>query len=112
MPSAIKVGPFRYRVLMDAQKLRASERKNGDAADSQMGHVRHADLEIVIDPTVAPDQKAETLWHEVKHAIANLSAADGKFDEEQWIGRMSPMELAVLRENPVLVAFLTAEDGA
>jgi hypothetical protein len=105
LPATIKVGPHDYRILVDETRLRQFERERGQ------GHYAYADLracEIVLDPTLPASQLRESLWHEVKHAVAHVTAwFDGALDEEDCIARMSPMELATLRDNPALVAYLT-----
>jgi hypothetical protein len=103
MPTRVKVGPFVYRVLLDRDKLREFEQAK---RRGYSGFTDHAKLEIVIDPTQAPAQHAEMLWHEVKHCVIHLFGEYGKQDDETWVRRTSAMELATLRENPLLVAYL------
>lgn len=109
MPGAIKVGPFVYRVSQDVAKLQAHEREKGSGFS---GFTDHCNLEIVIGPDEALGSQRETLWHEVKHAVHHLYGNSNEtIDDETHIRKMAPMELAVLRENPLLVAYLlSAED--
>jgi hypothetical protein len=53
-------------------------------------------------------QKRDTLLHEVMHAVDHEMDTDMK---EEQIRRMATGLLAVLRQNPALVAFLTADNG-
>lgn len=106
-PSVIKVGPYQYTVSQDEVKLRDYEHQQ---RNGYSGYSDHSKLEIIVDPTLADDQQAETLWHEVKHCVYNVVGwRDGALKEEEVIRRAAPMELAVLRENPALVAFLVGK---
>lgn len=107
MPKTIKVGPFVYSVLQDAAKLQAWEREQKGAYS---GFSDHALMRIVIGPDEALCSQRETLWHEVKHCVVHLFGKYGKMDDETYIRRTAPMELAALRENPDLVAYLLTED--
>lgn len=109
MPDRIRVGPFVYGVLQDVVKLQAHEREKKGAYS---GYSDHSLMEIVIGPDEAACSQRETLWHEVKHCVVHLFGEYGKMDDETYVRRTAPMELAVLRENPALVAYLLAEDGA
>jgi hypothetical protein len=51
-------------------------------------------------------QKRDTLLHEVMHAVDHEMDCDMK---EEQIRRMATGLLAVLRQNPAFVAFLTAD---
>lgn len=66
----------------------------------------------MLDTTVPPAQQRDTLWHEVKHCVNYLAAFGGKdrLGEEETVGRTCSLELAALRDNPSLVAFLTEQD--
>lgn len=103
-PTSIKIGPFVYTVSTDEAGLRRQEHAAKGACS---GATSHPKLEIHIDPNDAPGQQRDTLWHEVKHAILNISGFDGKATEEEFIQRTSALELAALRDNPELVAYLT-----
>jgi len=103
MPTSIKVGPYVYRVDEDEREIRKFEHNRSGAYG---GCTDHALQTIHIDPTLAPTQRRETLWHEVKHCVVYLFQWDGKKAEEEAIRMMAPMELAVLRDNPELVAYL------
>ncbi len=107
MPRTLKIGPFVYVVLQDVVKLQAHERKQ---KAGYSGYTDHSLMEIIIGPDEALCSRRETLWHEVKHCVVHLFGEYGKMDDETHVRRSAPMELAALRENPDLVAFLTAED--
>ncbi len=96
-PEQIKVSAFRYQVRFDSAALQT--RCNGTCDNNG--------LLIVVDPTLPYDQQADTLLHEVEHAIFYVAGVhDEKLTEHQAIDRTSTLRLAVLRENPDLVAFL------
>jgi hypothetical protein len=107
MPDRIVVGPFVYRVIADAAKLQAHEHKLQGAYS---GYSDHSAMEIVIGPHEAICSQREVLWHEIKHCVVHLFGEYGKMDDETYIRRTAPMELAVLRSNPALVAYLLGED--
>lgn len=104
-PSTIRVGPYRYRVVMDERRLREFEHAE---RSRNYGYADRKELLIVLDPRMPHERTAEVLWHEVKHVVADVVGLDGKLDEETYTNRSAPMELAVLRDNPQLVVFLTA----
>lgn len=108
-PAFVKVGPYRYRVLVDSDKIREYEHeRKGMFA----GYTHVSASLIVLDPDVSSQFRRETLWHEVKHAVANVVGLEGKLSEEEVLQKVSPMELAVLRDNPELVIYLTECDDA
>lgn len=108
LPSNIKVGPHVYTVTGDETTVRAEEHALNDKL---RGWTDHQKLLIGVDPKLALGMQRQTLWHEVKHAVADLPSSDNvKRTEEEWISRTAQMEVAVLRDNPELVAFLTSED--
>lgn len=108
-PARVRVGPHVYRVVVDEARIRQFEHDQG--GKSHKGYTDRWTCEIVLDPRQAPCQLRETLWHEIKHAVASLSRFD-QDEEEDMIARMAPWELLVLRDNPTLVAFLLEGDDA
>lgn len=108
MPTRIRVGPYVYAVIQDQAALRAEEHgRNGGLR----GYTDHQALVINVGPDMAVGMQRQTLWHEVKHAVIDsMTMSHDKRTDEDWIGRTTPSELAVLRDNPDLVAYLTAED--
>jgi hypothetical protein len=109
MPKTVRVGPYTYTVSQDVATLQAHEREKSGAFS---GYTDHSKLLIVIGPDEAPDAQRETMWHEVKHAVHHLfhNSRDEASSDEDHIRKMAPMELAVLRDNPTLVAYLLASD--
>lgn len=107
MPSSVRVGPYVYTISQDVAKLQEHERKQRGAYS---GYSDHSKMEIVVGPEEAACSQRETLWHEVKHCVIHLFGEYGKQDDETYVRRTAPMELAVLRDNPELVAYLLASD--
>jgi hypothetical protein len=109
LPSVIRVGPRRYKVTSDRTRMGRLSRT--ERADLQ-GFTDHRALTIDIDPNQAPDEKADTLLHEVIHTVTNLTGLNGDWDaetEERVVNRLSPALLDVLRRNPTLVTYLLEE---
>ena len=108
LPTTVKVGPYIYSVSTNESELRREE-TNGRVHLRGCTDSQH--LKIMIDATLAVGMQRQTLWHEVKHAIVDvLTMSNDKRSDEDWIARTAPMELAVMRENPSLLAFMLGED--
>lgn len=106
LPTTLKVGPYVYAVSTDEPWIRQQEH---DRNGGLRGCTDHQALRIAIGPELAPGMQRQTLWHEVKHAVIEcMTMSHDKRNDEDWIARTAPMELAVLRDNPDLVAFLLA----
>lgn len=103
-PGCVKVGPHHYTVDPDD---RASQRDaRGEAYTDRCA--------IVYDDRMHQSALRETLLHETLHAVwaaTGLPAVEGANDEEEVIvASLSPLLLGVLRDNPRLVTFLTADE--
>jgi hypothetical protein len=112
LPTSIAVGRWVYSVSEDAQQW-AEFGAFGTTEATQFGLTNHHQLRIVLNPGVAPRQKADTLLHEVLHCIWEVGAvtkrkemADGVDAEELTIGQLTPWLALVLVENPDLVTYL------
>jgi hypothetical protein len=92
----IKVGHNNYRVLDDPM----------ENDEGRKGVTYPQKSEIRLDPGVSEPIYRETLLHEVQHAIASHAGISGELTEEEWITRMTPSLLTVLRENPEFVKTL------
>lgn len=106
LPSSVKVGPYVYAVALDEAKVRVFEHEQ---RGHRLGYSDHSTLDIVLDPTLVSGRLREVLLHEVLHAVCCVVSAQEKLSEEAWLERTGPTLLAVLRENPELVSFLTTE---
>ena len=106
-PATIQVGPFTYTVHVD--KARMNQACRDDHTDL-LGRCEHRTLDIDIDPDQAPGQMADTLLHELLHALTDVTGLANEWDEdreEAVVRRLSPVLLDTLRRNPALVAYLT-----
>lgn len=100
LPKTITVGPFTYKVLTDRKGF----------VENQLGATVFAQQTITVDDRQAKDSLADTVLHEVLHAVWSMSgvADEAKADiEERTIRRITPILLGVLRDNPELVKYLT-----
>lgn len=107
LPNKLKIGPYTYRVSQDRTEM--LERCRTEATDL-LGHIDHRHLTILIEPTQAETQKQDSLLHEALHAICEmtgLSAEWGEEREEATVRRLSPALLALLRDNPRTITYLT-----
>ncbi len=107
-PSVIRVSAHRYRVFFDRAELAEAQK---ESSSDCMGATNHSQLRIVVDPKLAHDQQVDTLLHEVEHAISHVAGIGDreKITEHEYIHRTNTIRLAVLRDNPALVAFVTAQ---
>lgn len=118
MPTRITIGTVTYTVTIDPDdwmRIEHNSRKFDDYA-----HTKHNIATIYLNPDQAPSVLPLTLWHEVLHALAEtcMGAPDwrglgkDKDDREESVIRAwEHPTLAVLRDNPQLVAYLTSQEG-
>lgn len=112
-PKTIKVLGIQYAVLFDKNKLHSEAMKR---QCDLLGYHAGVDCEIVLDPDMNPQREREVLLHEVTHAIhyntdldsVIRTAPPSQEKEEHVITCSASCWLAVLRDNPRLVAYLTA----
>jgi hypothetical protein len=104
-PGLIVVGPYRYRVSVDAKAF-------VDPDDTRvLGETRTTKLTIAIRPGLPPDLERVVVWHEVMHAVMSLRGWLGASklpDEEEVVDHISQVQVEVLRSNPRLVRYLAA----
>jgi len=109
------IGSVTFRVTADPDEWVRYEHKN-----KRSGFAGHADNNtaiIYINPECAPEVARLTLWHEVMHALCytamgapnwrHLGKEKGDREEAVIAAFESPI-VCVLRDNPALVAYLTA----
>jgi len=102
------------RVKIGSQIWEISEQKRKHSMDNHFGVTNSKDNSIVIDADCADSMKRTTLFHELLHAIAvtfggSLNPnkwADFAEAEHYWIGLYEEPVIAMLRDNPDLVAYL------
>lgn len=107
LPKTITVGPYRYRVVADADALARGAIEDGTGRLA--GRHDPARQVIAIDPDLGPDAEAETLTHELLHAaLEQVPNELTNEQEERLVLGLGFVLLDVLRRNPALVAYLTA----
>lgn len=104
-PRGVLLGPHHYTIRTDAEtrELLRAEGKLGDTHPDR--HLIRIDLDGRPHTAVA-----DTLLHEVLHAIWNQTPLDAteklEYHEEVIIQALTPWLLGALRDNPDLVTYL------
>lgn len=118
LPAEILVLGQRFAVRVEEHPtiVLDSDSPNSHAA---YGSTNRASLKITIrgGGVLSEDAARDTLLHEVLHAIIGVSTMEifhldgghGGPDEEKIVGQLAPLLLAVLRDNPELVAALISK---
>jgi hypothetical protein len=129
MPASIRVGSVTYRIIMDPVVLKAaSDEANFGEKGEWIAFSDHEKLIIGINPEHAADANRFSLIHEILHCALRQSGshpnvyADTVYEardrvqgvsvEEFTVSAMTGPLFATLRDNPALLAYLTAGDGA
>ena len=95
-PKRVVIGPFSYQVVVDADRLPAD-------LYGQCDKGKHV---IALHPDQSAPRLRATLVHELLHALCDLTGLDDDKAEERLVTVLAPALLAVLRDNPRLVAWL------
>ena len=98
MPDQIKVGCHVYVV----------QRKTKQQMPDCIGECDFDNLQISVRKSLRLSKAQETLLHEALHACTDPSLKEGKSREEDFVNTVSPVLLQVLKDNPELVKYLTA----
>jgi hypothetical protein len=115
IPSTVQIGSVTFRVTLDPDEWVRMEHKN--QSKGNYGYTGFHEATMFINPESTPDTQRLTLWHEVMHALceAVMGSPDWhhlgkeKSDrEEAVVAAFESPTLLVLRDNPELVAYLTA----
>ena len=93
MIKVVHIGPSRFTVAQ-TPGLR-------DGDEQVYGITRHDTCEILIDSTLCPQAKYQTLWHEVVHVIMTQAGHEGEHDETM-VSALSYGIVDVLQRNPKL----------
>jgi len=103
-PTKVKVSPFTVTISLDRTLSRVVEASGSYQADMSMA---------VIDPGLELGQEQDTVLHELLHAIWRQTHLDTKYPDEDAdskgeliIQTLAPRLLALIRDNPKLVAYL------
>lgn len=100
-PSVIRVSPFDVRVIEDP---------NLSSIGGVLGAFGPDDGHILLDANQHDEVARDTLLHECLHAVWNQTHLKKRYSEkaeEEIIWCLAPRILALLRDNPVLLRFLT-----
>ena len=97
LPSSVKVGPYDYRIVVDEPGEHEGEFRS-----------RKMEIGIVVKDR-HPRHIAETLLHEILHAVNHVADVGDTTDEEASVTRSSPILFAVMRDNPDLMDYLLDE---
>jgi len=125
MPSEVRVGPVTYRVIVDAAEVKAASDAANFGDDGEwIAFSDHNKLIIGLNPEHASDTNRCSMIHEILHCALRQSGAHpntyadtvyeahdrvaGHTVEEYTVSAMTGPLLSVLRDNPGLVAYLTA----
>jgi hypothetical protein len=107
---SFKVGPFLYDVQYSETVVDPDNRDRNIS-----GYCSQSRCTIYIATSDRCEEFIRTtLWHEVKHAVLDITCDTDKasadaIDEEQLIQRLASLEIGVLRDNPKLVEYLLGE---
>lgn len=110
-PKRVQVGPYRVQILIDEHAHNAAQAR---AAASLYGHWDPERLEITVKPGLPQDQEADTVLHELFHAMTDATALTaspgGPLAEEESsepvVSALATATLDLLRRNPELVRYL------
>jgi hypothetical protein len=104
-PELLAIGPYRVEVHQTPPKWNTLDEESG-----VMGLFRTSEYAIYLKPGMSPQVTADTLWHEVKHALVRLTsgseAEHQTYSEEEWVAKTTTLEIMVLRDNRKLVNYL------
>lgn len=110
-PAQIVVGPVVYTVSSKPSDVDAAivAAVKSQGQPDFYGVTNHPNLTITLNPEQADGQLRDTVLHEVLHTVTTIASLElsGK-EEEEFVSRISPILLDVLRRNPALVEYLTA----
>ncbi len=117
LPTTIRVGAVEYTVTQDRDEWMKIEHET--QTKGYYGHSHHKDAKIYLNPDAAESVTRLTLLHEVLHCLTESAMGAPVFDtatlgeerddrEERIVRMFEAPLLNVLRDNPELVAYLTA----
>lgn len=107
VPRTVQIGPSRFDILIDEAEINKVACEAG--GDGREGSYDGQRQKILIRPGLGEDRTAETLTHEVLHALMEMTGIANDVEsnlEESMVTRLAPVVLDLLRRNPALVHFL------
>jgi len=108
LPEQIRVGPHTITIVSDQADMNRRSVEGKHDLDGQFDHRKN---EIAVHPGQHPDQQAETLLHEILHAVFGFTKLDDLSNDEDVVNRLAPALLDTLRRNPALVMYLMGWSG-
>lgn len=76
----------------------------GETLAGSRAHYDSAKHDILLDQTLGDARLAETLVHEILHALIDMLDADmGDKDEERLVRSLTPFLVSLIVENPALI---------
>lgn len=126
IPGTVRIGAVTYTIVFDAAEIHAaSANTHGGQAGEWSAYSDHEKLIIGINPEHALDANRFSMIHEILHCALRSSGshpgtyADVVYEahdrvagltvEEFTVSAMTGPLLSALRDNPQLVAYLTAD---
>jgi hypothetical protein len=123
-PDSVRIGPLRYRILTDVEKIKAASDSADIKADAEWTAYSDHDKHIIaINPDNPADCQRRDLLHEVIHCCLRFAGVEpnayaetvaeargnhgGYTVEEFVVAAQSGPLLGVLVDNPGLVKWLT-----
>lgn len=100
MPRSLKVGPHRYKIVLDHHGLL-------DVGDPSAGGCNKDHHVIGLSPRMAPSTQADTILHEAVHALLATVKLEDETEEAVALA-LGPGLLSLFRDNPALYPFLMA----
>lgn len=100
LPEHVKVGLYTYEIIEaddEFSKVTGEEVHGLCVPHTNQIYVRLTGNKVI---------DADTLWHEIKHALWHLFSLRDNDDEERIVATLSSGELMILRDNPELFEFL------
>jgi len=114
MPTTVTIGTVVFDVIVDPTEWVRIE--HAVQMTNSYGHTEAHAARMYINPDHSVQVQRLTLWHEVLHALAETVMGRPEWDnlgtevddrEEAVVRAWEHPTLAVLRDNPDLVAYLT-----
>ena len=103
-PKKVRVGPFVYEITPIKEM----------GATDQAGGVDLSGQAIIYDPGLHSMQERDTILHELLHCIIFQTplrkTITDQEEEERLVWTLSPRILALLRDNPQFVKYLTEKE--
>ena len=97
MPLYVSIGPYDIPI------------RELDPSDSEKNYgLFHSEKMVILlrKEFSSPQQAADTLLHEVLHAVWHIAGMNHKDGEERLVATLATQLCAVVRQNPNLVSFL------